>query len=225
MVAQVAVVVAIGLQVAFGFGAAPTVRSVDLAVAVPASLAGWTVRDEPLGTTEASSAWVARTLNFDRAVQRVYTRGERKFTVFAAYWGRGKMPARTIAIHTPDCCWTRAGYRCTAAKFHQTLRPGGVALHPAEWRTFVGPGGEREHALFWLVSGGAPFEFGEMVDGAGDPWLTAKAFVRDTVRGCEEAIYVNVSTNLAFDELVADADFQIVLRQLAQAGLAAPAAR
>ena len=185
---------------------------------------GWQVKDEPLGASASASDWVARTLNFDQAVQRVYSRDTRQFTVFAAYWDRGKMPARAIAIHAPDCCWTRTGYTCVALKFRQTLAAPGIALLPAEWRVFDSAAGERSHVLFWLVAGGESFDFGDRLDGAGDPWVSAKALVRDAMLGCREAVFVTIAANVPIESLLDDPGFQDVLRGLARAGLAMPRA-
>lgn len=216
---QLAVVLAIGLQVAARVNPPHPAAAPQLAAAVPAKLEGWTVTDEPLGSSPEATAWVARTLNFDQAVQRVYSRDGTQFTVFAAYWNRGKMPARAVAVHTPDCCWTRAGYACTAMRFRQVLPIPGANLHPGEWRIFNTPEGERLHAMFWLLSAGTPFEFGDRFEGAGDPYLTAKALVRDALIGCDEELFVTLSSNAPLEQLSGDPGFQAVMRGLAVAGL------
>lgn len=215
-----AVLMAVGLQVSAMMWAPPPTPAPDLEAAVPAKLAGWTVKTEALGSTPEASSWVAQTLNFDQAVQRSYTRGAEQFTIFAAYWNRGKMPARSVAIHTPDCCWTDQGYVCSAMKFRQVLAIPGVRLQPAEWRVFRSPAGETLHTFFWQVVAGRAFDFGGKFNGVGDPWIDLKAFATDALQGCREQIFVTIAGSVPFEVLQTDPGFQEAMRRLGAAGLA-----
>lgn len=216
---QLAVIAAVGLQVTAAIVRPKPAAPPDLDAAVPARLADWTVTPEPLGSTPEASAWVADTLNFDRAVQRTYVRGGERFTIFAAWWSRGKMPARAVAIHTPDCCWSDAGYACLAMKFRQTLPVSGARLQPGEWRVFRSPEGDTLHTMFWQIVAGKAFDFGGRFNGAGAFWPGVKAFFGDAVLGCREQLFVTVTANVPIERLETDAGFQTALRGLAAAGL------
>src|SRR5262245_47664161 len=76
---------------------------------LPRTLAGWRIRDEPIGSTEATTRSALDTLNLTDHIYRRFSKGALDFAVFAAYWEPGKMPVQLVASHTPDRCWTENG--------------------------------------------------------------------------------------------------------------------
>ncbi len=126
------------LQFAYSLREEPQAQPrLRLAELIARQVPDWTVVDEPIGMTEATSEAALKTLNLDDFVYRRYQRGGRSFTVYAAYWAAGKMPTRLVASHTPDRCWTENGMRCVDLKFKQTYAVQGHPLLPADWRVFV----------------------------------------------------------------------------------------
>ena len=126
------------LQFAYSLREEPAAQPrLRLAELIARQVPDWTVVDEPIGMTEATSEAALKTLNLDDFVYRRYQRGGRSFTVYAAYWAAGKMPTRLVASHTPDRCWTENGMRCVDLKFKQTYAVQGKPLLPADWRVFV----------------------------------------------------------------------------------------
>jgi len=71
---------------------------------------GWAVTYRPVAETAELQKATAEMLNYDDAVYAIYTHGETRISVYAAYWLPGKMSSRLIAGHTPDVCWVGAGW-------------------------------------------------------------------------------------------------------------------
>jgi hypothetical protein len=95
--------------------------AVHLGKAIPLEIPGWRGRDEPLGPSEFIQDEVAKNLNYDEYVNRIYQRGSQQFGIYVGYWSPGRMPVQKVASHTPDRCWTENGWRCEGAEYAYTL--------------------------------------------------------------------------------------------------------
>lgn len=105
---------------------APDVEARSKLGLLPASLPGWQVSDVSLGATEAAEANVAGVLQFDDVVFREYRSAKATFAVYAAYWRPGKIPTQLVASHTPDRCWSSAGWVCDDQAYSYELPTGRV---------------------------------------------------------------------------------------------------
>lgn len=195
-------------------------RGPHLSLAVPLSLPGWTGREVPMGVNEFLTTEIGKVLNYDEALNREFTREGEKFTVYAAYWGAGKMPTQLVASHTPDRCWTENGWHCLEMKFRLSLAFQGVALQPAEWRLFEPPhGGPATHVIFWHLVEGRPYNYGERFNDVPDPLLWAKDAAQQALLGNREQYFIRITSNEPLENLWTDPGFEEVLRGLGRLGL------
>jgi hypothetical protein len=195
-----------------------------LAEATPRELRGWQVTDLPLGPTEAVNEAALKTLNLDDYVYREFKRGAESFTIYAAYWAAGKMPARLVASHTPDRCWTENGMRCTDMRFRQDYAIGERSLLPAEYRAFLpAGGGERIHVAYWHVVGGESYDYGARFNAVPSPWRWWKDTLSEAAYGSREQLFVRVASTQPIDALWRQPDFLNAMRVFADLGLWAKA--
>lgn len=110
--------------------------SVSLSESLPDAEGQWQMQSLPLGETEAVEGAVEETLQFDRYVNRAYTKGPFQLTVYAAYRSPGKMPIQLVASHTPDRCWQSADWSCSSIQFKVVKSIGELTLKPTEFRVF-----------------------------------------------------------------------------------------
>lgn len=191
-----------------------------LADLVVRAVDGWTVSDERLGPTEVVSQSVLKNLNLDDYVYRRFQRGALEFTVYAAYWGPGKMPTRVVASHTPDRCWTENGMRCLDMRFHERLSVVGRPLLPAEVRTFAGPtGAEKIHVAYWLTVEGKLYDFGGRFTAVPSVWLWWKDAVAQAAYGSREQLFVRVASRVPLERLWPEPEFQRIFASVAGLGL------
>jgi hypothetical protein len=149
---------AMGLQIFVGVNEAKT-RKLELPQLLPRRIAEWESVDLPMAETEALVLNVEKTLQFDSFVYRDYKNGNKHFTLYVAFWSPGKIPAKAVASHTPDGCWVRAGWDCTAIDLDwQWLEPL-VNMPPAQYREFR-KDNIKLHVIFWHLLGGEPFGYG-----------------------------------------------------------------
>jgi hypothetical protein len=191
-----------------------------LGESVTKTLPGWTITEEPLGLTEASSAAALKTLNLDDYVYRRYRRGAFSFTVYAAHWAAGRMPTRLVASHTPDRCWTENGMRCIDMRFRQQFRVQEKLLLPAEARTFTSA---RDHekifVAYWHTVEGRIYDYGARFNAVPHPWLWWKDTFDQAANGSREQLFVRIASPLALEVLWRDEDFQTVMASVAALGL------
>lgn len=205
------------------FREVPKTRGPHVAELVPTSLPGWRVRNVPLGPTEFMTGQVEKTLNFDEAVSREYSRAGATFGVYVAYWGAGKMPTRLVASHTPDRCWTENGWTCQEMRFRQPLAANGAALQPAEWRRFLPPnGGATTYVLYWHLVEGQVYDQGGRFNAVPDPLAWWKDAVQQALLGSREQYFIRLTANVPLETLWADPGLGEVLRGLQALGLGTP---
>ncbi|MES2697363.1 MAG: exosortase-associated EpsI family protein [Verrucomicrobiota bacterium] len=215
-------VAAITIQLVFTFREKPQENvKPRIATQLSATLQGWAVTDEALGSTEATSAAALKVLNLDDYVYRRYQRGRTSFTVYAAYWARGKMPTRLVASHTPDRCWTENGMRCVDMRFQQAYDVSGRHLLPAEYRVFLPPKSEsdRTYVAYWHTVEGRLYDYGNRFNAVPHPWLWWKDTLAQAMHGSREQLFVRIASDVPLDELWRNGDFQTVMAQVAALGL------
>lgn len=126
----------------------------------PDEIPGWTVEYLPIADTPEMKAKVSEVLNYDDAIFAVYTGGPFRLSVYIAYWRPGRMPYRFIASHTPDVCWTLAGWETREAQSGVRLPDGsGGMLLPAEERC-MSRNDNVEHVVFWHLLDGESMSYG-----------------------------------------------------------------
>ena len=197
---------------------------VDLQRRIPASLAGWTVRDEPLGPNESVRSAVERTLNYDDCIYRLYRRNGVTVGVYVAYWAPSRMPVQKVASHTPDRCWTENGWTCLASRFHETVTTKAARLRAAQWRIFRAPGASehQEYVLFWHLVGPRLHDYGERFNatpGIVQWWRDAVSYA---LTGSQAQYFIRVTSTVPFERLAPEPGWDELLAALAGLGLAAP---
>ncbi len=206
-----------GLQI---FSEQAVSKGPHLAGFIPAALPGWVTREVPIGPTEFLSKEVEKILNFDEVLNREYVRGGRRFNVYVAYWGAGKMPTRLVASHTPDRCWTENGWRCLEMKSKQTQLFDGPGLKPAEWRLFEPPeNGAPTYVLYWHLVEGRIYDYGARFNSIPDPWLWWKDAVQQALHGSREQYFIRLTSNEPLEQLKDDPGFADVVGGLGRLGL------
>ncbi|MEO6243800.1 MAG: exosortase-associated EpsI family protein [Opitutaceae bacterium] len=201
-------------------------QPVELKQRIPASLAGWTVRDEPLGPNESVRSAVERTLNYDDHVYRLYRRNGVTVGVYVAYWAPSRMPVQKVASHTPDRCWTENGWTCLESRFHETVTTPGTTLRAAQWRLFRAPGAgeQREYVLYWHLVGPRLYDYGERFNASPGLLRWWREAVAYALAGSQEQYFIRLTSSLPFERLAGEPGWQELLGALARLGLAAKSA-
>lgn len=191
-------------------------KGVHLHQLLPENLPGWSSRSMPLGATEAVEKDVIKILNFDDVYYREFSSPRGTISLYAAYWNPGKMPTQLIAIHTPDRCWTSAGWHCEAIR-HQVRISG---LLPGEWRNFSAPGGEDLNVIYWQLEGGKLYDFGDRFNRVPSPWRWWRDAVVQMFRAPPEQYFIRLSSNRPFTEWESDPGFRELIAAMGRLGLA-----
>lgn len=190
-----------------------------LGATLPRDLRGWTGKDLRLGTTEASSSAVEKTLGFDDVYYREFTSNGRTISLYVAYWGPGKMPLQLVASHTPDRCWVENGWSCEQMK-HQVAVEGGDAVSaPGEWRIFSTPGGQKLTVLFWHKTGLGFYNYGERSNKLPSAWRWWRDAAMQAFRAPGEQYFVRLTSDCPFEALKNDPGWGQLLVGLRQIGL------
>ena len=211
--------IAIGLQARSGFVEAAIAKPPHLSGIVPVKLAGWSVEGVPLGPTESIAGSAAKKLNYDDYVYRSYSKGSVRFSIYAAYWGRGKMPTRLVASHTPDRCWTENGMSCMEIKFKMPFQVGAMKFIPVEWRLFATPSKEKIHVLYWHVVQGKLYDYGARFNAMPQPWLWWTDMLAQATGCSREQYFVRITGNVPFEELKQEAGFSEAVSQVSRLGI------
>ncbi len=161
---------------------------------------GWTVEWRPVAETEEVKRAHAEQLNYDDAAFAVYRRADTYISIYAAYWTPGKMSHRLIATHTPDVCWTGAGWECREAG--QTT----LGAEPVEHRVFQARD-SIEHVAFVHYAGGKPVRYGTLQE---PPWHGMVSDIwRRGLAQRDEQLFVRISSNRPLREFEAFAPVQV----------------
>lgn len=70
----------------------------------------WRMRQEKLAETPEAEAFVKNLLNFNSGKCVSFINGDARITLYVAAWAPGKAKMRDVLSHTPDVCWTSAGW-------------------------------------------------------------------------------------------------------------------
>ena len=173
---------------------------------------GWSVRDEPLGPTEALTEESLKVLRMDKFIHKSYSRGDVKAALYIAYWRELNEAAPIVLAHLPDRCWVSSGMTCIEMKNRVPIgRDGGLPI--AEWRLFTAPNGQPTYVLYWLWVGGEPFKFGLGLTGRYDSregfyyaniWTQARWWMDHAKKGSREQVFIRWSANIPMLDLMSD---------------------
>jgi len=191
-------------------------RGLPLEQLLPAEIARWTSRVVPLGATEVSEGKVEEILKFDDVFSREYRSEGRSLGLYVAYWKPGKMPTQVVASHTPDRCWSSAGWHCDEQK-HAVSLPG---LRPGEWRIFSMADGPKLKVIFWVLVGDELYDFGDRFTRIPSPWRWWRDVAKQIFRAPPEQYFIRLTSNVPFEQLKDDPGYQGLLAALAKLGLA-----
>ncbi|HEY4989402.1 MAG TPA: exosortase-associated EpsI family protein [Opitutaceae bacterium] len=215
-------VAAASLQGFHFFNEIPRPRGPHLEQTVPTTVAGWKSRNVPLGQSELLTNEAEKVLNYDEVLNRVFTKGSETFGVYVAYWSAGKMPARLVASHTPDRCWTGNGWHCLAMKFRQSELFEGRLLQPAEWRVFESPsGGEQTYVLYWQLVEGRAYDYGGQFNAVPNPVIWWKDAMQQVAMGSREQYFIRLTSNQPVEKIWSDPGISEIVRRLEGLGLLA----
>jgi len=143
------------------FSSTPRRFTSKLIDALPGDVAGWQRKDIPLTTSSAELANVQGILNFDQAVQAVYTKSGQQILVFVAYWEPGQVSVADAGTHNPDSCWVNAGCTRTERAYGVESAVGGRALKPYEYGQYAMPSGGKQNVIFWHLVNAEPNRYQE----------------------------------------------------------------
>lgn len=195
----------------------PTLQR-PLADVLPRELPGWRVEDLPLGSTEELDRRSHNLLRLDDFVFRSFTRGERNFSIYVAYWEPGKMPVRLVNAHTPDRCWTWTGWRATDMRFAVRKNSPKGPLLPAEWRIFEKDGFSME-VYYWHLFGGEVHTYRQGFNELPPIWLIFHDVASYGINFRREQFFIRITSTHSIDLIWEDPGFQLVLKELASLGL------
>jgi hypothetical protein len=189
-------------------------RIVDLNVIVPNVVEGWTSRSLPLGESEMAVAAVRGILNFDSYVNREFSQAGRKFTLYGGFWSAGRMPAQSVASHSPDHCWVLSGWTCISWRSAVAPPEVAAALGPLEERRFRAPDGSLVNVWYWHLQDGVSNGYGYRGNliGYSSRWI--RDGLRQLFSGAPEQVFLRISSQQSIDDIVADPGVSEILRSL-----------
>lgn len=184
--------------------------------------AGGRFRELPLGASEGEANAVEKTLHFDDVFYREYldSKGGGGFALYIAYWNPGRIPVQLVASHTPDRCWTEAGWTCVKRNGNETVVGDGLRLRSAQARIFKGITGQMQHVLYWHLVGKNLYDYGSGFNQVPSIWRWWREVAREALHSPPEQYFVRLSSARRLDELEADPAFRAVVKCLADLGLA-----
>lgn len=182
----------------------------------PDQIRDWKVSFLHVANTPEMQKAVAEILNYDDAIFVNYSRGGVRISVYIAYWTPGKMSHRLVAGHTPDVCWTKAGWLCESGRTIDNLESETGRLQPAELRTMV-QRGSKEFVVFWHLVGNRSITY---KTNWRPPWY---AMFKDLWEGGmqqrKEQLFVRISSNQPLDEFWRTDPVRILASNLADLSL------
>lgn len=179
---------------------------------------GWTARDLPVGETEFVATAVERILRYDDVLYRSFEREGVNLAIFVSYWGRGKSSVREVAAHTPDRCWTTAGWKVHTIENQVPMDYHSFQLMPAERRKFTFHGTPM-HVTFWHIVGGEPFSTGSRFNLVPNPVTFIRDFFQEMRVGRQEQYFVRITSNVPFSEIEFEPAYLAILEDLKTLGL------
>ncbi len=223
VLALLVLVVAVVLQVVSSMTPVPegTLKH-PLTEMIPENLPGWQVTDLDLGPTESVTQRSYDLLRLDDFVHRQYKRGDRNFSVYVAYWKPGKMPVRLVNQHTPDRCWTEAGWTCTDREWNVQKSVEGRELQPGQWGIYQ-LDDYTNYTYFWHIVGGKVHWYGgDRVNTRTSLTTIWEDFRKFGLNVHREQYFIRIVSPEPMDDLWGDPGFEKVMEDLADLCLAEP---
>jgi hypothetical protein len=220
VVAGLSVLLVVAVIAQFSFRAINVTHATSRLAVVSTGGDSWSSKPIPVGPTEGATAAAAVVLNYDDVFYRQYSSSRGTFALYAAFWSPGKMPTQLVASHTPDRCWSEAGWNCTIVS-HAVPVPAHTRLTPAESRTFVTPAGGRQHVVYWHLVGGKLYDYGARFNRVPSAWRWCRDALGQVFRAPPEQYFIRLSSDLPLIEWRGDPAFEAVAASLGQLGLAA----
>lgn len=163
----------------------------------PDELPGWQVKYESIAETPEMQKRVLDILDYDDIAYTIYLKGDFRVSIYLAYWRPGRVTPRSVARHTPDVCWTLAGWECRKRIEFEFLRLGEIEFRHTEYRSFT-IDGQTEHVAFWHVFGD---EIVSYHTGWRPPWYaTISDFLRWGNQQKKEQFFLRVSSNRPLEQ-------------------------
>ncbi len=203
--------VALVITVEF-FSTTPRRFTSKLDDALPPSIAGWVRSEIPLTKSSAELANVRGILNFNQAIQVLYTKGNQQILVFIAYWEPGQVSVADAGTHNPDSCWVNSGCTRTERAYGVESAVGGRALKPFEYGQYVMPRGGKQNVIFWHLVNAEPNRYQEQKIGWRDGLvgriermpLVLKDFQKYGLNQKSEQMFIRVSSFYPIKDLLKD---------------------
>ncbi len=194
------------------FTATPRRFTSKLADALPGSVAGWKYTEIPLTQSSAELANVRGVLNFNQAVQALYTKDHQQILIFVAYWEPGQVSVADAGTHNPDSCWVNAGCTRTERAYGVESSVGGRALKPYEYGQYVLPRGGKQNVIFWHLVNAEPNRYQEQKTGWREGLvgriermpLFFKDFKKYGLNQKNEQMFIRISSFYPIKDLLAD---------------------
>lgn len=198
----------------------------DLGQALP-DVPGWSRREIPIAGTSAAMASAQGILNFSQARQVLYVRGGTQLLVYVAYWEPGKVSVVDAGSHNPDSCWVNNGCVRTERLHAVPGRVGERELLPYESGQYIVPNGGKQNVAFWHLVNGEPNRYEEQEAG----WrngllgrLERLPLVWKDIRTYglnqkNEQMFVRISSNARFEDLITDPANGGLFNALTQLGI------
>ncbi|HSH09407.1 MAG TPA: exosortase-associated EpsI family protein [Oceanipulchritudo sp.] len=192
----------------------------SLKEAIPGQINGWQVKDLDLGPTESVTQRSYDLLRLDDFVHRQYSRGDKSFSVYIAYWKPGKMPVRLVNQHTPDRCWTEVGWTCAEREWNVHRSAEGRDLKPAQWGVYE-LGEAKNYTYFWHIVGGDVHWYGgNRVNTRASLSTVWEDFRKFGLNVHREQFFIRVVSPHPMDDLWQEPAFESVMADLADLCLA-----
>ncbi len=194
------------------FSSTPRRFTSKLAEALPGDVAGWQRKDIPLTGSSAELANVKGILNFDQAVQVIYTKGAQQILVFIAYWEPGRISVADAGTHNPDSCWVNAGCIRSERSYGVESAVGTRQLKPYEYGQYVTPSGGKQNVIFWHLVNAEPNRYQEQKTGWRDGLigriermpLVLKDFQKYGLNQKNEQMFIRISSYYPIKGILSD---------------------
>jgi hypothetical protein len=203
------------------FGKQPS--DVDfLAKRLPLQLGLFVAHDEPVAVTAEMKQAIGALLNFNCAIYRVYQLPTARVSIYAAWWERGRMPPRMVALHVPDVCWPANGWTRDLAAEKQlsalSRQFEETGFTPGEARVFE-MNEKPEYVVFWHKVGDEMLNYRT---GYAPPWW---AWLDEIWRGGlnlrKEQLFVRISSDQPLQDIWRRPELEPLRTALLQLGLGA----
>ena len=188
---------------------------------LPSTIIGWKSQELPLGLTEQDARTAESVLNLEKHVYREFRKDKYIITLYAAYWGYGRMPTQLVALHTPDRCWTENGWNCIEMRFNERITAGVNTLKPAQWRRFTSqyPSHNGQYVLYWHLVGGKIYNYGERFNMVPSVWLWWRDATLNLINQSPEQYFIRLTSNHPFGDYSDEKGWNEIIMSLASIGL------